>query len=170
MFTPQIQTTPDLKTSQIHLYTLFTIGLFLALSKLLGAPSIALNEILQSSLLLCGALCLNYCLVVFFVILSLFNTLMISQIIGIQIQQYFILGANKLSGNNGKDIFLYTIFVVTIFFNFVAVIVSFFAYKKFKKAVFNGGNGLTAHLDKGEGNGGKKDFEAFKGEGVKIGD
>ena len=174
MFSPQITPTDDLKKSQMYLYIIFGIGLFLAFSKFVGAPSIALNELLQNGLLLCGSMCLNYCMVVFYVILALFNTLMICQIIGIQIQQYVILGANKLSTGNSKDIFLYTIFSITIVFNIISVIVCYYAYIKFKKG-FNsqraGGNNLSTPLQKSQAKKNeKKDFEAFKGDGIKIGD
>ncbi len=61
----------------------------------------------------------------------MFNSLMIFHLVGIQIQQYIIQGESDMTKDNAF-MFFYIMMIITFFFNIVAVIVSFYAYKKFK--------------------------------------
>ena len=182
MFTPQIEKTPEIKKKQITLLIIFTIGIILLLCKI-NYLSIALNELFQNLLLLCGTLCLNYCLIVFYIILVFFNSLMIFQIIGIEIQKSIILGNISL---DKSQIFGFSIFILTLIFNIVSVVICFFTYKKFKSESFKkkGNNNylplndlnnikdklnITGKNEENNKENEKNGFVAFKGEGLKIG-
>ena len=177
MFSPQIPKTEEIKKLQINLYIFFIIGIILTFCKI-NYLSIALNELFQNLLLLFSAICLNYCFLVFFIILVFFNSLMIFQIIAISIQKTLIL---KIQFFNEKNqIFNFTVLIITLIFNIIVIVFCFFVYKKFKieaKKNNKGNNSSYKPLEdikekfseiKNEENK-KKGFEAFKGEGIKIG-
>ncbi len=85
MMTPQVEETPENKGHKNKLMVLFVVGLILTVFKFIIHPSIGISDLLQAFLLLFGAICMNYCLIVFYVIFVLFNTASLMRFVGIKI-------------------------------------------------------------------------------------
>ena len=70
------------------LFVIFFIGTGLAISKFFFKATIpiGINEMFEHLLLLFGILCTNYCILVFYIILLIFNSVFILRLVGIQIQ------------------------------------------------------------------------------------
>ena len=167
MFNPQIPLTTTTKSGQTTLYILFAIGMFLSICKF-SILQLALNEILTNILLLCSAICLNYCILVFYIILLIFNTLTIFQIIGIQFQKSIFLNANFFEGGN-PEIFIFVIILFTFFFNLISVWICYSVYKKFKTVFVKGPASRDLSVPMTDVRNGSENFTPFKGDGVKIG-
>lgn len=122
----------DLKSYNVSLYLIFFFGIILAFIKLFFKEGLhmGLNEIMEQFVLLMAVMCTNYCLLVFFIILILFNTCFSLVLISIQLQQKFLLGKSQMEIE--KKYAIYIVLGLTVIYNIVAAIVCFFAYRQYK--------------------------------------
>ncbi len=140
MFNPQIVQNQETKSLQCKLYIYSMIGIILAFMKLGGGSmlaSIGSSEIINYLLLLCAAVCLNYCLIVFFVVFQTFTLISLFFYLGIQFQQLIILKKSELFNNDGKSIFRLIVLVISILFSFFLFYQVFIIYRIFKKIMIS---------------------------------
>ena len=179
MFGPSVQPTEEMKKMSKGLYILFFIGLVLSLCKFAGGSagaSMAFNEIIGLLLLVCGISTYNYCLIVVYIVLVLFNILQFVMIIGKDIQNQrnpFSSGAE----GSGAYQFFYIVMIITFIYDIVACYVCFKAYKLFKYETLKGfigagtfgGNSQPPQHNQPQRNDNGGGFNAFQGQGVRIG-
>ena len=179
MFGPQVEPNEQMKSMSKGLYVLFFIGLVLAFCKFAGGQigtSLALNEIIGLLLFVCGIYSYNYCLLVVFIVLILFNMLQFIMLIGKDIQN----SNNPFKGEFGGYQFFYVILIITFIYDVICCVFCFRAYKLYKyealkgfigSGTFTGGGGQRVGgnnpppRNEPRGN----DFNAFQGQGVRIG-
>ena len=171
MFGPQTQPTEQMKSTSKLLFTLFFIGLILAFCKFAGGQagsSMALSEIISLLLFACGIYSYNYCFLVLFIVLILFNMLQTVMMVGRDIQN----GQNPFDNPSSSFQFFYVIVILTFIFDIVCCLFCFRAYKVYKyetlKGYLGGGQGLGGNpqpQNEEQGN----NFDAFQGQGVRIG-
>ena len=175
MFRNDIQLTPEVKKHQTILFVIFGIGMFLALCKLFEAAQIAVSEVLILMLFLCGALYTNYCLLVFFIIMTLFSEVQYLMQFGIIAQIGIVLKRNKFYEMNGSQLFFFAVLGVTFLFNLFALYEAFNAYRVFKYEAFkgmignanSGGRAFTAQDEENRNNRNQgNDRPAFQGQGI----
>ena len=181
MFGPQVEPNEQMKSMSKGLYVIFFIGLALAFCKFAGGStgsSLALNEIIGLLLLVCGIYSYNYCLLVVFIVLVLFNMLQFVMLIGKDIQN----SNNPFKDQPGSFQFFYAVIIITFVYDIVACVFCFRAYKIFKYEALKGFIGSGA-LGGGQPVGGNNynpgdnqqnppqgnNFNAFQGQGVRIG-
>ena len=182
MFGPQVEPNEQMKSMSKVLWGLFFTGLALAFCKFAGGQtgsSLALNEIIGLLLLACGIYSYNYCLLVVYIVLILFNMLQFVMLIGKDIQN----SQNPFKDQPGSFQFFYVILMVTFIFDIICCVYCFKAYKLFKyealKGFIGSGGGGGQRLG-GTGNPRQNqqpqqpqpqgnDFNAFHGQGVRIG-
>ena len=180
MFQPQIPLTDQTKILQKKLYTLIFIGITLAFLKFFTIPaisSLAFSEIINYSILICSAICLNYCLLVFFVIFQLFTFLSILLILGIEIQEQIVLGKSDFLNFSSKSIFSLFVVFVTIFFYVYLFFECLKIYRVFKKMFLGGSSVGTGLLSGRQGRQGERreeerdvrENDRFAGPGIVIG-
>ena len=77
--------TDDIKSKKNHLYIIFTLGLVLAVMKFFVKEliPIALNETIEYMVLLCVICTASHCLLIFFVLTLLFNSIMLFMLLGV---------------------------------------------------------------------------------------
>ena len=187
---PKLSKNSSLKKTQKKLYLILTIQLTLAILKFLKNPNMAINELISSLLFFCGIYYLNFCLLAFYCIFSLFHILQYISILGIRFQLVIKLEKNFF-GENFGDKFFFFLILVSLFFGLVFQYLIFRAYRHFKfqnlknflkNGNFNknqdfmdferfkgGSKGLGGKEDLKEGSKGMEGFEAFKGEGIRLG-
>lgn len=121
---------------QFGLYFIFFIGTGLAISKFFFKDTIpiGINEMFEHLLLLFGIMCSNYCILVFYIILLIFNSVFILRLIGVQIQQKIVLSTSQMEVE--RKYAEYMILLATLLFNIIACIVCFYAYREYKNAFF----------------------------------
>ena len=193
MFGPQVQPNDQMKSTSRGLYILFFVGLTLSLCKFAGGSlgsSMAINEIIGLLLFACGIYSYNYCLIVVYIVLVLFNMLQFIMIVGKDIQNQKNPFNTEGAGFGGYQ-FFYIIMIVTFIYDIVSCVVCFKAYKLFKYETLKGfmGSGTQPGTfgqgnagGNGNGNGGQnpnhnqpnqeqpgEDFSPFRGQGVRIG-
>ena len=177
MFGPQVEPNDQMKSMSKVLWGLFATGLVLAVCKFAGGQtgsSLALNEIIGLLLLACGIYSYNYCLLVVYIVLILFNMLQFVMLIGKDIQN----SENPFKDKPGSYQFFYIILMVTFIFDIICCVFCFRAYKLFKYEALKGfigsgggggqrlgGSGNPPPRNEPQGN----DFNAFQGQGVRIG-
>ena len=180
MFGPQVEPNEQMKSKSRGLYVLFFVGLVLAFCKFAGGSSgasLALNEIIGLLLFICGIYSYNFCLLVVFIVLVLFNLLQFVMIIGKDIQN----GTNPFAGAFGGYQFFYVVLILTFIYDIVACVFVFRAYKLFKYEALKGAMGGGTFTGGNVGGGGNPqppnqrnepnrggDFNAFHGQGVRI--
>ena len=175
MFQPALNVTPEMKQHQTRLFFIFGIGLVLAICKVVGNAAFALNEILVLMLFLCGTMYTNYCMIVFYIILTLFSMISYLMEFGRMIQVYFFVGSSQFASLDAKMKFFYVILVITFVFDIFAIMFSFWAYKSFKYETFKGSMAGTVPMQDT-----RRQNEAaqnqsrgptpFQGRGIRIGD
>ena len=182
MFGPQVEPNEQMKSMSKVLWALFFTGLALAFCKFAGGStgsSLALNEIIGLLLLACGIYSYNYCLLVVYIVLILFNMLQFVMLIGKDIQN----SQNPFKDQPKSFQFFYVILIITFIFDIICCVYCFKAYKLFKyealKGFIGGGGGGGGQRLGGSGNGNGNppqrnepqgnDFNAFHGQGVRIG-
>lgn len=168
MFRNDIQMTPEVKSHQTTLFILFGVGLVLAICKVSEAPNYTLSEILVSMLFLCGIMYTNYCLLVFYIIMTIYATVIYAMEFGKLAQIKIVTGVNPFDKQTPSFIFLQVILAVTFVFNFVAIYYTFNAYKVFKYEAFKGslggGQGQARQGDSRPAN----NRQPFQGEGIVL--
>ena len=175
MFQSQFDPTTETKTHQVRLYIIFGIGLFLAFCKFVGQPQFALSEVITYMLFLCGAIYTNYCMIVFYIILTLFSMISYFMYFGQLAQIHVGTGISSLVAMDWRGRFFFIILLITFVFDIIAITLAFWAYKAFKFESFKGftagrgGAGRRAEEDGGRGSG-RNQAQPFQGRGVRIGD
>ena len=173
MFIPRVQPNDVLRKKRSTLYILLGAGIILLFPKFFIDVNLAVNGLIILILLWCGISQLNYCLLAFFVIISLLGLLSYISFAGIFIQT-LILSPDK--NNKAQTSTLFTIFIITlsIVYNITACWYCYDAYKIFKYETIKG-IGMSSEnqefvmKNKNEENKKGQDFTAFQGTGVKIG-
>ena len=144
MFRNDIPLTDEVKQNKNRLFWVFGLGLILALAKTGERPDFALSEILASMLFLCGIMYTNYCLLVFYIVLTLYSMIIYFMEFGKLAQIKIITGENPFTGLTSGMFFFFIILGITFLFDILAVYLTFLAYKVFKYEAFKGtvgGNG-----------------------------
>lgn len=141
MFRNDIPQTPEVKQHQTNLFIVFGIGMVLAICKVAERPEFTLSEILVSMLFLCGVMYTNYCLLVFYIILTVYATIIYFMEFGIMVQIRVMTGSNPFAAKSSSFIFFYVVLGVTFVFNIIAIYLTFQAYKVFKYEAFKGSLG-----------------------------
>ena len=175
MFGPQVQPSPEMKKISTGLYMIFFAGLILSFCKFAGGSfgsSLALNEIIACLLFICGIYSYNYCLIVVYVVLVLFDEFQILMIIGKDIQN----SSNPFAaGKSGGEKFFYSILIITFVYNIVACVFCFKAYRIFKYESLKGMMGGAGAPIGGNTNNNNNQNQNqnrgnnFSGQGVRIG-
>ena len=178
MFRNDIQLTPEVKEQQSRLFVIFGLGLILSICKVVERPEFALSEILVSMLFLCGVMYTNYCLLVFYIILTLYAMIIYLMEFGKLVQSKIVTEKNPFEAASKGLIFFYIVIGITLIFDVFAVYLTFLAYKVFKYEAFKGTVGRN-----GNNNVGRRFFEGeeernnrnapntrpvFQGEGVVL--
>ncbi len=144
--------------------------------KIVEQPSFALNEVLVLLLFLCGAVYANYCMVVFFIIMTLFTMISYFMEFGRLAQVHIAKGRSPFVAMEKGKIFFYVILMVTFLFDFFAIMFTFWAYKVFKYEAFkssgaNAGMPNNNRVDEESGNGNNNGRpSSFTGRGIRIGE
>ena len=169
---PRIVETPDLRKRKKILYIALAFGLALNVARFFVSVHLALNDLLTMLLLFLGIKYLNYCMLVFFIILTLFAMSSYVMLIGIIIQSHTALG--EVDINRGeRTAFIITLVSVSLIFDIVVCWLCYDNYKILKhKTIYGNVGGLARQVGRGleraidnAGNG----FEAFGGRGMQIG-
>ena len=171
MFAPQLNETPELKVRQQKLYIVFGIGLILTFIRFFINVQLAVNDLLSFLLFWCGIAYYNYCMLVFFVILTLFSMLSYGMIIGIFVQKQVLLGSTDI-GMDGASVFLISMVLITLIYDFYACWLCYDNYKVFKYYTFSGGanrGGIQMDNNQRDPENGNDTFKAFGGKGVTVG-
>lgn len=143
MFRNDIPMTPEVKRHQTNLLIIFGIGLVLAICKVAGAPAFTLSEILVSMLFLCGVMYTNYCLLVFYIILTLYSMIIYFMEFGKLVQIKVVTGNNPFDNKSKAFYFFIVILGLTFVFDIFAIYFTFQAYRVFKYEAFKGSIGGT---------------------------
>ena len=176
MFQPAVNVTPEMKQHQTRLFFVFGIGLVLAFCKVVGNVSFALNEILVLMLFLCGIMYTNYCMIVFYIILTVFSMIAYLMEFGRMAQVHFFTGTSQFAVVDAKMKFFYIILIITFVFDIFAIMFAFWAYKSFKYEAFKGAVGgnvpmqNTRRPNEAQANSQARGPSPFQGRGVRIGD
>ena len=173
MFSPQIQPTDELRKKQTTLYIVFGIGLILLFARFFISINLAINDLLIYLLFWCGIAFYNYCMLAFFVIMTLFSLLNYISFIGTLVQ-IKILTSQFETGSSLPPAFVFGVLGLTIVYDIVACWFCYDAYKAFKYEMFKGmgavgGQGLQMESNRNVDPEAGDQFKAFKGSGVKIG-
>ena len=181
MFQPVAAVTNEMIQHKNRLKLVLLFGVILALCKLQGNPNLALNEIIIYMILWCGMSYANYCLLVFFIILDIFNTISHIEWIGILIQRIVVFGENPFKVDSEAAKFYHVVIIVTFIFDIIAIKLTFEAYKCFKatsyKEFFDIGGGQTRETRPNTRNRDEEDPDVnhldpsrhFQGQGMRIG-
>ena len=137
MFMPSPEPTDEMRSHQTKLYVVFGVYLILGFLKLTGNPSFAISEIIASLLFLCGIVGLNYCMVVFFMVLVLFTMFQYMMYFGLVVQHYIYKGTSPMS-QGGMALFFFIVVAISFVFNIFAEMICFDAYKCFKWEALKG--------------------------------
>ena len=169
-----MQETPALKKQQNTLYKVLYAGLALAVITLFINPSIAFNNLISLSLLYCGIAYYNYCMLVFFVIFTLFNIVQFMMYLGIILQQFILTGK---AGDAKTSTIILTVgfLLINIIYDVIACYYSYEAYKEFKHHTFSGMQSGEPLMGRNENRGGRDEeqgrgnnFTPFGGRGTPL--
>ena len=175
MFTPQVQPNDELREKQKTLYIVFGIGIILLFARFFIDINLAIRDMMIYLLFWCGVAFYNYCMLAFFVIMLLFSLLNYVSLLG-TIIQVRVLTAQFNTGFKGPVAFVVAVIGLTIIYNVAACWFCYDAYKVFKYETSKNYGGSIGQqniqMETGKNadlEGGKSQFRAFKGPGVKIG-
>ncbi len=173
MFQPPAVITSEIKAQQTKMFVVFGVGLLLALCKFSQNASYALNEILVLMLFLCGTMYANFCLLVFFIVLTMFGMVNYLIEIGILAQLHYFNGFSPFNRMDGKQKFYSIVVILTVIFDIAAIYITFHAYRVFKHESFKGigGDGPSNIMmrDRTRPDNRSAPSNAFQGTGIRIG-
>ena len=180
MFQPQPNPTPELIKNQKRLYMFLVLGLVLNFARFSISMQLAFNDLILFLILWCAAASFNYCLIVLFIVYTIFSSLIYFFTLGTLMQIYIITGHLYL-GRKVNVAFILAILVSTLVYNVVVIKIAFGSYKVFKdhmyrnlgvsgqqgnERLYNANDDRDDRRDEENRRGG---FEPFIGRGVRLG-
>ena len=136
MFDPVPVFTDEMTKHKNRLKLVLVFAVILAFCKFGADPNSAINELILCTLLLCGLINANFCVLVFFMILKLMDLVMHGVGIAILIQRMILMKENPFGVDSGKENFYHLIVIFTFVFDIIALNIIFEAYKCFKEVSY----------------------------------
>ncbi len=136
MFQPAPIFTEEMNLHKNRLRLLLVIGVILGLAKFPFSPDIALNDLIALVFLWCASSYANHCLLVFFMIITLFATFSYIVMISILLQRVIVLHENPFKVDSAPEVFFHRLIIATAIFDFFLLKFSFEAYKCFKAVAY----------------------------------
>lgn len=133
---PSAYATPAAKRHQCHLYILVLFHFVLGIMLTVANPPAGIMELIIPLLLLCTAYSMNFCTLIFYMILMLNDTILYMSAVGLVIQNGDLPSFYR-KGNRNYDPYLMTVYIIWFVFSIIALIVSFYAYREFKGMAYD---------------------------------
>ena len=148
-FEPMIHPTPQAKSIQQRLYLLVIVNLVVAILVIAAYSfSIGFSLLINTLILWCGACQLQYCSVLFFILLSMVDFIQVLTTLGLRVQT----GDYDWFSNNS---FATTALAIYLPLSIIGIAIAFGAYKEYKALFFE-----QAGAAQGGGGGGGMGFPA----------
>ncbi len=139
---------PEAKKQQCNLYILAIAHFVLAITMCVAIPGPGFGEIMAAMILICTAHCMNYCMLIFYMFMAMFDIVQYFSAVGLLIQQGQFGPCYRNENPKYCNPFSVTMVLIFLVFSMVALGVAFYAYRVFKAyamgqlANSGGGNGM----------------------------
>eukprot|EP00347_Sterkiella_histriomuscorum_P009890 403339482 len=167
---PSSRATPAAKSQQCRLYILVLLHFVLGIMLTVASPQLGFMEIIIPFILMCTAFSMNFCTLIFYIILMVNDCVQYLCIVGL-IAQRGDIGTFYESGNPNYNPYLMTMLFIWLAFSPIALIISFLAYREFKGMAYdemgiqNGSGGAYGGLGRAFNRGGNRNQSADDNEG-----
>jgi hypothetical protein len=133
-----LDTPPECKQQQCNLYILALAHFGTAVALTVALPGVGFGEIFFAMILMCIAYSMNFCMVIFYMIMMMFDIVNYFSAVGMFAQNGDFIKCyhNQMRYDDGtlveKCPFKLTMLIVFFVFSIISVLVSFYAYRIFK--------------------------------------
>jgi hypothetical protein len=136
MDNPSANATPAAKTHQCHLYILVLFHFVMGILLTVANPPAGIMELIIPLILLCTAYSMNFCTLIFYMILMLNDVVLYLSAVGLVVQNGDLPRFYR-RGSGLYDPFLMTVYILWFVFSIIALVVSFYAYREFKGMAYD---------------------------------
>jgi len=145
---------PLAKDQQCKLYILGAVHLVMMITLMIAFHGLlGLGELFNCIILMCGAYSMNFCCMIFYIIIMLNDIITYFSIVGMLIQNNDFAKCYKFNDfKNGCDSFSVTMLIVFFVFSIIASYIAFQAYRIFKAhsmGMLEGGLQVSGPLNQG---------------------
>ncbi|CDW74675.1 UNKNOWN [Stylonychia lemnae] len=137
MDNPSQYATPAAKDHQCRLYILVLFHFALGIMLTVASPQIGFMDIIIPFILLCTAYSMNFCTLMFYIILIINDLVTYVCAVGLAVQRGSFLSYYQNPDNDNYNPFLMTVLIMWVVFSLVSLIVSFYAYREFKGMAYD---------------------------------
>ena len=123
---------PEVKSHQCHLYIIAILHFSMAIMLCIVLPPLGISEIFSALILMCTAYAMNFCMLIFYMILMIMDVVQYFSAIGLLIQRGDFVRCYRKELQDKCDPFEVTVLILFFVFSIGAVVVSFYAYRIFK--------------------------------------
>ena len=155
--------TPEAKQHQCHLYVLAILHFSMAVMLCIALPPLGISEIFTALILMCTAYAMNFCMLIFYMIMMLMDVVQYFSSIGLLVQRGDFVRCYKNELPDRCNPFVVTVIILFFLFAIIANVVAFYAYRIFKATALgqvNGGGQLIGGMPVGGRNNNDYDDEA----------
>lgn len=146
--------TPEAKQHQCHLYVLAILHFSMAVMLCIALPPLGISEIFTALILMCTAYSMNFCMLIFYMIMMLMDVVQYFSSIGLLVQRGELGQCYRNEKPDECNPFVVTVIILFFVFAIIAVAVAFYAYRIFKANALGqlGGGGLLGGVPVGRNN------------------